>query len=68
MYVKSVRVLASVGEVDRVELELVTSEEAAKILGYSESRIRQLADQGELIATKVGRLWFVYPQLIKHYR
>ena len=37
--------------------ELLTAKQAAKILGYSDTRIRQRIKSGELPATKDGGSW-----------
>lgn len=56
----------TVGQVGRlwfdkngVICELITTEQAANELGYSERHVRRLCDEGQLIAIKVGTLWLI---------
>lgn len=42
-----------------------TTEKAAEIMGYGQAYIRQLCDQGALIATKYNGRWWVHTQKYK---
>lgn len=53
-----------VGEVAGQKFELIPISQAAKVLGYSKRHVRRLADNGDIIAIKINRQWFVYPQII----
>lgn len=54
-----------IGEVGQVKYELKHISQVAKMLGYSLVYTRRLCDEGQLIAFKVGRDWWAYPELIK---
>lgn len=54
-----------VGEVDGAGYPLVHISQAAKINGYHPGTIRKMCNQGEIIATKIGRDWFVSETLIR---
>lgn len=53
-----------VGQVGTIEYRLMPISEVAEILGYTPRYTRMLAERGEIIATKIGRCWYAYPQLI----
>lgn len=53
-----------IGQVEGEKFILIPVSQASKILGYSARHTRRLANEGKLIATKIDRMWFVYPQLI----
>ena len=48
-------------------MEYVTSSEAAKILGITTGRIRQLLIKGTLKGKHFGRVWMVYRRSIERY-
>ncbi len=54
-----------IGQVEGIEYELVHISQVALLLCYSKRYTRRLCDEGKLIACKIGRDWFAYPQLIK---
>ena len=55
----------AVGQVDGVEYPLIHISQAAKIHGNTIGSIRKMANQGEIIAIKEGRDWFVSETLIR---
>jgi excisionase family DNA binding protein len=42
------------------EMKILTTAQAAKILGINDSRVRQLILAGRLPAQKLGRDWIIY--------
>jgi excisionase family DNA binding protein len=46
-------------------VELLDVREAARVLGVGPARVRQLIDQGELEAHRVGRYWAVDPDSVR---
>jgi len=46
---------------------LLTTAEAAALLGKTPRRVRQLIDSGELLGVRMGRDWFVAPASIATY-
>ena len=46
----------------RIEMDALTSAEAARELGITQSRIRQLIAAGTLRAEKHGRDWLIAPE------
>ncbi len=42
--------------------DLLTTQEAARRLGLTDARVRQLCIRGELRAVKVGRDWAITPE------
>lgn len=43
----------------KLEKELMTTQEAAKYLGISRIRVRQLIHENKIIAYKIGRDWVI---------
>ena len=54
-----------VGQVGRASYRLIHISQAAKIYPFHHDTIRKMCNQGEIIATKLGRDWFVSEELIR---
>jgi excisionase family DNA binding protein len=50
------------------EMELITTQQAAKILGLSARRVRELAGDGSLPAVAVGRDWLFEPAAVARFK
>lgn len=47
---------------------LLTSTQAAELLGCTDRAVRKAAAEGRLLATKSGRCWRIEPEALAHYR
>ena len=48
--------------------DVLSVDEVALELGYSQFHIRRLISQGDLIATKKSRVWLINPKDVKKFR
>lgn len=54
--------------VDNVNVDVLTTDEVAGLLNYHEKYIRQLCDEGKLIAFKVRGIWLVAAISVERFR
>lgn len=48
--------------------DIISTAEAAKILGLTKGRIRQLLQSGEIKGQRVGRTWIIYRRDIEEFQ
>jgi len=48
--------------------EWITARQAALILGLTSRRVRQIIQEGKLIARKVGNLWLIKRDSVYNYK
>lgn len=51
-----------------VQLRFITTQQAAKELGYTLQHVRLLIRQGKIRAIKLGRDWVMQPDELKRFR
>ena len=49
-------------------MKTISTIEAARILGVTRERVRQLCDEKKLKAEKLGRDWRIMPRAVEEYR
>jgi len=48
--------------------EYMTTDEAAKVLGYSPEYVRRMLRKGKLPSEKMGRLWLIPRDAVEEYK